>query len=48
MKRKLMALLCACILLSGCQSGSDPTVQTQPTVPETDRKSTRLNSSHQV
>ena len=35
MKRKLMALLCACILLSGCQSGSDPTVQTQPTVPET-------------
>ena len=31
MKRKLMALLCACILLSGCQSGSDPTVQTVPT-----------------
>ena len=30
MKRKLMALLCACILLSGCQSGSDPTVQTMP------------------
>ena len=34
MKRKLMALLFAGILLSGCQSGSDPTVQTQPTVPE--------------
>ena len=30
MKRKLMALLCACILLSGCQSGSNPTVQTVP------------------
>ena len=30
MKRKLMALLCACIMLSGCQSGSDPTVQTVP------------------
>ncbi|MBR5293622.1 MAG: hypothetical protein IKU31_02525 [Oscillospiraceae bacterium] len=35
MKRKLMGLLCACILLSGCRSGSDPTVQTQPPVLET-------------
>lgn len=30
MKRKLLCLLCACVLLSGCRSGSEPTVQTQP------------------
>lgn len=29
MKRKLMGLLCACLLLCGCQVGSDPTVSTQ-------------------
>ena len=35
MKGKLTGLLCACILFSGCQIGSAPTVQTQPPVQET-------------
>lgn len=30
MKRKLIGLLCACMLLSGCRVGSTPTVQTEP------------------
>ena len=34
MKKKLMGLFCACILLSGCQIGSDPMVQTEPPVTE--------------
>ena len=35
MKRKLMALLCSCILLSGCRVGSEPPLQTEPPVTET-------------
>lgn len=35
MKRKLIGLLCICILFSGCRVGSDPTVQTEPAVTET-------------
>ena len=34
MKRKLMALICSCILLSGCRLGSEPPVQTEPLVTE--------------
>ena len=34
MKRKLMALLCTCILLSGCHVGSESPVQTEPPVTE--------------
>ena len=34
MKRKLMGLLCTCILLSGCQIGSTPDVPTEPPATE--------------
>ena len=34
MKRKLIGLLCACILLSGCQIGSTPDVPTEPPTTE--------------
>ena len=34
MKRKLMGLLCVCILLSGCRIGSTQTVPTEPNVTE--------------
>lgn len=34
MKKKLLALLCTCVLLSGCHVGSDPTVQTEPITTE--------------
>lgn len=34
MKKKLLGLLCACVLLSGCRNGSDPIVQTEPPVSE--------------
>ena len=30
MKKILLTLLCACVLLSGCHVGSEPTVQTDP------------------
>ena len=35
MKRKLIGLLCTCFLLSGCRDGSNPIVQTEPSVTET-------------
>ena len=35
MKRKLIGLLCAFFLLSGCRDGSDPTLLTEPSVTET-------------
>lgn len=35
MKRILTGLVCACILLCGCQVGSDPTLPTQPPAQET-------------
>ena len=35
MKRKLTGLFCACLLLCGCQVGSDPTPPTQPPAQET-------------
>ena len=34
MKRKLIGLLCACLLLSGCQIGSTPDVPTEPPATE--------------
>ena len=34
MKKKLLGLLCACILLSGCHVTSEPTEPTQPPVTE--------------
>ena len=45
MKRKLTGLLCACILLCGCQIGSDPTVTNQPTAQETTQAATRPTTS---
>ena len=44
MKRKLMGLLCACILLSGCQIGSTPDVPTEP--PATEAPTTEPTASH--
>ena len=35
MKRKLMGLICACILLSGCRNSPTPPVETEPAFTET-------------
>ena len=45
MKRKLIGLLLACVLLSGCRIGSDPIVQTEPPsseIPTTQTDATAL------
>ena len=40
MKRKLIGILSACILLSGCRAGSTPPEQTMTTAPETTQPTT--------
>ena len=42
MKKKLLGMLCACILLSGCQVSPDPTEPTEPTVTEAPTIETKL------